>query len=423
MAEDKIEILGRWRVRFKQWMWEYVFTNDDVVRWKDPYNGQTGVGRWSLTAKTVYISWSKSATKETWTRPVKQREQSGYIDADYAKGSFNAEKMDTLDLPGSQGTSDEIDLELDPSTGEFVQTDPKKHKRYIDRLFTAVAYGILPDGYYVYCDGMDLPILVPESMVDFTLATADTERSKIFDSVDRAKSAAAGLRRVAYFWGAGGAVVSPTIIGPATTPELYSAIIAVRSLRDQFVSVMVPAITMAIGMIGGPTPMQIKGNQASGRIAARRGGNVPARKNPAPNPAGLVTKIKPVNGQVSVGGGFEKKIGSNLNPVNPASGGPAKNIPNHVRGGMEQMADLFEAGSVEKMISSRLRYGDVDWARGTGAAARVMKPGGKVAMNVWTVSAAEQQALKNAFVGAGFKNVRVVQVGMDGSSTMVFADF
>jgi hypothetical protein len=296
--QDKIDILGRWRVTFGPFMWEYFFTNDGVVRWKDPFNNEGGVGRWSLTPKTVWLQWSKSKTKETWNRnPIKRTGQSGWIESHYRTGSFNAEKMDELMLPKVEGAS-ETDLELDPTTGEWVQSDPKTHKRYVDRVFSAVAYGILPDGYYVYCEGMELPIMVPENIVDFQLASAESERSKIFDSFSEAKAAAndsAGRRRVAYFWGAGGAVVSPTIIGPATTPELYSSIISVRNLRDQFVSVMVPAITVAIGMIGGPTPMTVNGKQGAGRIAARRGGNEPARINPkVPN---VSTVVRPRAGR------------------------------------------------------------------------------------------------------------------------------
>lgn len=425
MADDKIEILGRWRVKFGQFIWEYLFTDDSVVRWMDPFNNKNGVGRWSLTPKTVYLAWSKSTTKETWNRPVKRTGQSGWIEASYRTGSFNAEKINELRLPNAGDTS-EIDLEFDPTTGEFVQSDPKTHKRYVDRVFGAVAYGILPDGYYIYCQEMELPILLPESIVDFELVSAESERSRIFNSFGEAKSAAndsASRRRVAYFWGAGGAVVSPTIIGPGTTPELYSTIISVRALRNQFVSVMLPAITMAIGMIGGPKPMAVKGNQSTGRIAKKRGGNEPPRKNPVPNASTVTPKIKPLNGQVSVGGGHENKVGSNLNPTKPGSGGPTKGIPNHVPGAMEDMAEIFEPGSVKRMISSRLRYGDVDWTKGTNAAARVMAPKGTVQMNVWTQSAAEQEALKRTFTSAGFKNVRVTQVGYDGSSTIVSAEF
>lgn len=278
MAEDRIEILGRWRVSFNKWKWEYLFTADGVVRWRDPLNQENGVGRWTLTGQTVYIAWTASTTKESWTRPVKPKGQSGWIDASYGVGSFSAEKVPDI-LPAAQSAPGEIDFELDPVTGEYVATDGKSHQKYIERVFLAVAYGLDPDGYYVYCAGIDLAIHVPESMVDFGLATAASESSRIYDSFAEAKTAASdspGQRRIAYFWGAGGAVVSPTIIGPATTPELYSTMVEVRNLRDKFLNVIVPWITVAIGMIGGPTPKAAKTNPRS-RIAAKRGGNVPAR--------------------------------------------------------------------------------------------------------------------------------------------------
>ncbi len=199
MTGDKIEILGRWRVKFGQYIWEYLFTDDGIVQWKNPFNNENGTGRWSITPKTVYLSWSKSTTKETWNRPVKRTGQSGWIEASYRTGAFDAEKIGQIRLPESET---ETDLELDPTTGEFVQSDPKTHKLYIDRVFSAVAYGILQEGYYIYCQGMELPILLSEILVDFGLANTESERSKIFDSYGEAKLVAndsAGRRRVAYF--------------------------------------------------------------------------------------------------------------------------------------------------------------------------------------------------------------------------------
>jgi hypothetical protein len=133
-------------------------------------------------------------------------------------------------------------------------------------------------------------------------------------------------------------------------------------------------------------------------------------------------KTTPLNGKVSVGGGFENTDGTNLNPVtHDDSGGPARDIPNHVLGRMEDMDQLFEPASVKLMISSKLRFQDVDWTRGTQAAARVMAPGGKVLMNVYAVyTDTDEEALRSAFVSAGFKNV---QVKGDPPGTMVFATF
>jgi len=418
---DKDDIVGRWTVRFRNWVWEYTFLADGKVSWRDPLNNENGSGRWGVSPTVIFITWSNSTTKETWQRPVKPVEQIGFIDASYGKGAFKAVKVAELTLPGA-ATGDQglIDMDLDPVTGEFVATGPAAHPKYIEKVFTAVEYGVMETGYNIYTSVIELPVHTSVAIVDFSLAKAEQAGAGIFNSYAEAKKAAAdgmGQRRVAYFWGAGGAVVCPTIIGPATAPQLHATMVRVRNLRDHFVSIMVPALTMAIGMIGGPKPMPVNGGGKTSRVVKRIGAKEPPRSNLPPPPK---PKIKPFNGQVSVGGGFENKSGSNLNPINPNSGGPSKGIPNHVRGGMEDMGNLFEKGSVEKMISSRLRYGDVNWQQGTRAAAGAMKPGGKVAMNIWCQGAAEQRALKTHFEAAGFKNVKIMG---DGTGTMLFADF
>src|SRR5262249_9613834 len=102
----------------------------------------------------------------------------------------------------------------------------------------------------------------------------------------------------------------------------------------------------------------------------------PLPEDPGPPPRNLPPpvppKIRPVNDTVNVGGGGEVANVTNLNPIKPFTGGPSSGIPNHVPLGMEQMDSVFEAGSVKKMISNRLRYQDVIWQRGAQAAANVM---------------------------------------------------
>jgi hypothetical protein len=77
---------------------------------------------------------------------------------------------------------------------------------------------------------------------------------------------------------------------------------------------------------------------------------------------------------------------------------------------MEEMAELIQPGTVSEMISNRLRFIDVNWARATAAAAKVMKPGGKVSMNVWC-SEAEAAQLAAAFKSAGFRDVKTYGSG------------
>jgi hypothetical protein len=122
--------------------------------------------------------------------------------------------------------------------------------------------------------------------------------------------------------------------------------------------------------------------------------------------------IKPVNGRVNVGGGLETPDMTNLNPIKAGSGGPSKGIPNHVRGSMEQMGEIFERGSVEYMMSNKLPYAGVDWPVATRAAAQAMKPGGKVDLNIWGLDDNKIAALKSGFEQAGFKNVEVVGEGV-----------
>lgn len=51
---------------------------------------------------------------------------------------------------------------------------------------------------------------------------------------------------------------------------------------------------------------------------------------------------------------------TNLNPRKPGSG-PQAGIPNHVRGSMQEMGELFEAGSVDFLMSSMLPFSEVNW--------------------------------------------------------------
>jgi hypothetical protein len=122
-------------------------------------------------------------------------------------------------------------------------------------------------------------------------------------------------------------------------------------------------------------------------------------------------RIRPVNGKVNVGGGTETPNMTNLNPIKPAAGGTTHGIPNHIKGSMEEMDQLFEPGSVEYMMSSRLRFGDVNWTQAAQAAAKVMRPGAQVEMSIWC-RGGEAAVVKAAFERAGFRNVTVTGNGV-----------
>jgi hypothetical protein len=119
-------------------------------------------------------------------------------------------------------------------------------------------------------------------------------------------------------------------------------------------------------------------------------------------------RITPVGGTVNVGGGLEKGSAgmTNLNPIVPGTGGPTKGIPNHVPAGFEDMGDIFQFGSVQRVTSSRLTFNTVNWPQSAQAAYKVMAPGGKLQMNVWTQSQLEVDQVINAFTNAGFRDVK-----------------
>lgn len=62
-------VLGWWTVRTGSFLWVYVFEPSGTVRWLDPYNKKGGAGQWKEANGNLSISWSGSATKESWTVP------------------------------------------------------------------------------------------------------------------------------------------------------------------------------------------------------------------------------------------------------------------------------------------------------------------------------------------------------------------
>jgi hypothetical protein len=104
--------------------------------------------------------------------------------------------------------------------------DPRAHPDFVDLRMTAVAFGINVKGYLLYCDGLPQPVFVPESHVDLRLEHTEPINASIYPDWDtalkdlRASAPGAGPDRYAYYRGAGGALVAPTVFSPATTPRI-----------------------------------------------------------------------------------------------------------------------------------------------------------------------------------------------------------
>lgn len=144
----------------------------------------------------------------------------------------------------------------------------------------------------------------------------------------------------------------------------------------------------------------------------------PAGRGAASRSVAAAAKIKPFNGIVNVGGGLEEGAAqaTNLNPIVRGTGGPTSGIPNHVKAGFEQIAEVFEEGSVDKIISRKLPSTTVNWEQAAQGSYKVLKPGGKVALNVWQHGTEDSAAIKAAFEKAGFKDVKVAG---EGSSVVI----
>jgi hypothetical protein len=124
--------------------------------------------------------------------------------------------------------------------------------------------------------------------------------------------------------------------------------------------------------------------------------------------------VKPVNGVVNVGGGREKgsEAATNLNPIVPGTGGPTRGIPNHIKAGFEQIAEVFEPGSATVIKSSRLPFHTVDWDAAAKGSNKVMAPGGKLYLNVWVREGVDDpNIMLKAFQAEGFSNLIIISRG------------
>jgi hypothetical protein len=112
--------------------------------------------------------------------------------------------------------------------------DPRAHRDFIDLRVTAVGFGITEGGWVLFCEGLPLPVLVPEEQVDLGLTRAQPLNASIYPdrhtalAVLTAEASGPTHGSYAYYRGAGGALVAPTIFSPASTPRIARTMIAVR---------------------------------------------------------------------------------------------------------------------------------------------------------------------------------------------------
>ncbi|KFE64464.1 hypothetical protein [Hyalangium minutum] len=119
--------------------------------------------------------------------------------------------------------------------------DPRAHRDFVDLRVTSVGFGISEGGWILFCEGLPLPILVPENQVDLGLTRAQPLNASIYPDREAAlaelSAGGSGATRAsyAYYRGADGALVVPTVFSPATTPRIARTMLEVRKDLSQTV--------------------------------------------------------------------------------------------------------------------------------------------------------------------------------------------
>jgi hypothetical protein len=109
--------------------------------------------------------------------------------------------------------------------------DPRAHRDFIDSRVEAVGYGINEGGWVLFCKGLPLPVLVPEQQVDLRLTEAQALNGTLYPDREAALAAqgpGAKHGSYAYYRGAGGALIVPTVFSPASTPRIARTMLQVH---------------------------------------------------------------------------------------------------------------------------------------------------------------------------------------------------
>jgi hypothetical protein len=69
--------VGDWQVTVAEWNWIYTFDANNNVTWRDPYNNESGKGKWQIGSGAITFSWFNSATTERWNLPIQPTGQKG----------------------------------------------------------------------------------------------------------------------------------------------------------------------------------------------------------------------------------------------------------------------------------------------------------------------------------------------------------
>ncbi|MBC8166208.1 MAG: hypothetical protein H7Y20_10090 [Bryobacteraceae bacterium] len=269
-----------------------VFSADD--------KGKLKVGPNDPSAAFIEDVGSDSPANVRWFQLTSKRAGNVMVEIRSPEGSvldyFQLAMKDTppIKLPAASGPM-EFEFEADtpgkPGQINMKVYTPRNEPDYVDTCLNAVGWGIYLFGAHLYC-GLSLPVLLPDAYIDFTVGNAVSIDSTIYP--DRAAAEAAilaapartdGVTRFAYYRGAGGALVVPTIFSPATTPRTIQTLLTARALLAQ--EVQNELVVMALTMVGGMVLKSI----ATRLVRVGSKSSEPVKPPPAAEPPPL--RIKP----------------------------------------------------------------------------------------------------------------------------------
>jgi hypothetical protein len=219
--------------------------------------------------------------------------------------------------------------------------DPRAHRDFVDSRVTAVGFGLSEGGYLLYCEELPLPVLVPESHVDLGLTSAEPLSDSIHPNRDAAladlaaSAARSGGARYAWYRGAGGALIVPTLFSPATTPRIARTMLKVRKDLSESVQrelkVLLLSLTGTKVLQGVFSRVVRVGSEPALRPPVRKeglGGEAPVSSQPAPRaatqisaPAPAPAAPAPAPGTPAPSPGLVQALTGN-NPTPPVAAGP-----------------------------------------------------------------------------------------------------
>jgi len=216
--------------------------------------------------------------------------------------------------------------------------DPRAHRDFVDLRVTAVGFGITAGGYLLYCEGLSLPVLVPESHVDLGLTSAEPLSASIYPDRETALEDSAhgsGHARYAYYRGAGGALIVPTLFSPAATPRIAQTMLEVRThlaeTAQRELKVLLVTLTGTRVLQGVFSRVVRVSAEPTLRPLARKegaGGEAPAPRQPvtrtaapAPEPVSAPAAPAPAPGSPAPSPGLVRALTGN-NPTPPVAAVP-----------------------------------------------------------------------------------------------------